>query len=75
MNAFAMFAADEALRIANERQDGFRRERANDRLAGLTLKPGLFGGIASAISSLRAAFSAVDTDSSLPALVNYPYRG
>ena len=75
MNAFAMFAADEALRLANERQDGFRQERANDRLAAGTPKPGLFSGIASAASSLRAALSAVDTDSSLPALSNYPYRG
>jgi hypothetical protein len=75
MNAFAMFAADEALRLANERQDGFRRERAIDRLAARAQQRGLFGGIASAVSSVRAALSAVDTDSSLPALVNYPYRG
>jgi hypothetical protein len=74
MNAYAMFAADEALRLANERLEGFRRERAIDRLAARAPKRSSFGAIASAVSSFRAAVSAVDTDHSIPTLSNYPYR-
>ena len=73
MNAYAMFAANEALRLANERIEGFRLERANDRYAAAP-KRNPFAAIASAVSSFRAAASAVDTDHPLPALSNYPYR-
>lgn len=74
MNAYAMFAADEALRLANERLEGFRLEQANERLAARAPKRSPFAAIASAVSSFRAAASAVDTDHSIPALSNYPYR-
>lgn len=74
MNGYAMFAADEALRLANERLEGFRLEQANDRRAASAPKRSPFAALASAVSSFRAAASAVDTDHSIPALSNYPYR-
>jgi hypothetical protein len=74
MNAYAMFGTSEALRLANARIDGFRQEQANDRLAAAAPKRSRSGAIASAVSSLRAALSAVDTDDSLPNLINYPYQ-
>jgi hypothetical protein len=74
MNALAMFAADEALRLANQRLDGYRQESANDRLAAGAPLRNPFRAIVSAVSSLRAALSAVDTDDSLPNLIDYPYR-
>lgn len=74
MNAYAMFAANEALRLANERLEGFRLEQANHRRAAGSPKRSRFAAIASAVSSFRAAASAVDTDHSIPALSNYPYR-
>lgn len=74
MNAYAMFSANEALRLANERLEGFRMEQANDRFAARAPKRSSFGAIASAVSSFRAAASAVDADHSIPTLSNYPYR-
>jgi hypothetical protein len=74
MNAYAMFAANEALRLANERLEGFRLEQANHRRAAAAPKRSAFAAIASAVSSFRAAASAVDTDHSIPALTDYPYR-
>jgi hypothetical protein len=75
MNAYAMFLSSEALRLANERLDGFRQEQAIHRLTAGAPKRSRFSAIASAVSSLRAAISAVDTDQSLPTLSDYPYRG
>jgi hypothetical protein len=66
--------ANEALRLAHERQDGFLRERAIDRLVASQPKQSRFAGIAAAVSSARASLSAVDTDFSLPTLTDYPYR-
>jgi hypothetical protein len=74
VNAYAMFAATEALRLANERLEGFRLEQANDRLPARSPKRSSFRAIASAVSSFRAALPAVDTDHSIPALSDYPYR-
>ena len=74
MDHYSMFAANEALRLTNERLEGFRQERVMDRLAARAAKPSALAAIASAVSSFRAAASAVDTDHSIPALSNYPYR-
>ncbi|HEV8489729.1 MAG TPA: hypothetical protein VGQ58_08090 [Candidatus Limnocylindrales bacterium] len=74
MNGYGMIAADQALRLADERLDGYRRERAIDRIAAGQPKQNRFAGIAAAVSSARAAFSAVDTDFSLPILRDDPYR-
>jgi hypothetical protein len=74
MNAYAMFAANEALNLANERLEGFRLEQANERRAATAPKRSPFAAIASAVSSFRAAVSTVETDHSIPALSNYPYR-
>ena len=65
---------NEALRLANERQAGYRRERAIDRIVASQPKPSRFAGIAAAVSATRASLSAVDTDFSLPVLRDYPYR-
>jgi hypothetical protein len=74
MNGYELTVANEALRLANERQDGFRRERAIDRIVASQPKRSRFAGIAAAVSSVRASLSAVDTDLSLPTLKEYPYR-
>lgn len=74
MNAFAMFAADEALRLANERIEGYRQEQASRRLAVGGPKRSRFAAIGGAVSSFRTAISTVETDQALPALSNYPYR-
>jgi hypothetical protein len=74
MNGYELIVANEALRLANERQDGFRRERAIDRLVASQPKRSRFAGFAAAVSSARETLSAVDTDFSLPVLNEYPYR-
>lgn len=74
MNAYVMFGTSEALRLANERLDRFREEQIVHRLTAGAQKRRRFGAIASAVSSLRAALSAVDTDHSIPTLSYYPYR-
>ena len=74
MNAYAMFAANEALNLANERLEGFRLEQSNARLVAAAPKRSRFAALASAVSSFRAAASSVDTDHSIPTLTNYPYR-
>jgi hypothetical protein len=75
MNAFAMFAADEALRVANQRIDGYLQEQSNRRLVAGAPKRSRFAAVATAASSLRAALSAVDVDRTIPTLTDYPYRG
>jgi hypothetical protein len=74
MNGYELTVANEALRLANERQDGFRRERAIDRIVASQPKRSRFAGIAAVVSSARVSLSAVDTDFSLPTLKEYPYR-
>ena len=74
MNGYELIVASEALRLANERQAGFRRERAIDRIVASQPKRSRFAGIAAAVSAARASVSAVDTDFSLPVLRDYPYR-
>jgi hypothetical protein len=74
MNAYAMFGTSEALRLANGLLDGFRQEQTIHRLTAGAAKRNRFGAIASAVSSLRAALSAVDIDRTTPTLTDYPYR-
>jgi hypothetical protein len=76
MNAYAMFAADEALRITNNRLAELRLESQKQRLASPdgSRRP-LFRAVASLASSLRAAFPTVDDRPAvLPKLADYPYR-
>jgi len=74
MNAYAMFGPSEALRLANGRLDSFRQEQTIHRLTAGAEKRSRFGAIASAVSSLRAALSAVEIDRTIPTLTDYPYR-
>jgi hypothetical protein len=76
MNAYAMFAADEALRITNNRLAELRLESQKQRLASAdgSRRP-LFRAVASLASTLRATFPTVDDRPAvLPKLADYPYR-
>ena len=76
MTAFAMVAADEALRVANARIAELQLEAANQRLAGVHPRRTLAGAVRSALSSLRTAFVSIDASGPvLPRLADYPYRG
>ncbi len=78
MSVIAAYMAEQALRLANERADGFRREAELNRMAGSARRRGArFGAIAAALASLRSTFSSVDVEvpASLPTLMDYPYRG
>jgi hypothetical protein len=76
MNGFALFAADQALRLANDRAAELRREADLRRLVGRSPRTGLNARIAAAVSSVRAAFTAVERDfTTMPSLMDYPYRG
>ena len=75
MNGFAIFGADEALRMANDRMRELRRESDVRRLIGRNHGAGLRARIAAAVSSFEAAFTSVDRDfTTLPSLSEYPYR-
>jgi TnpA family transposase len=76
MNAYAMVAADEALRVANARIANLQFEAANERLAGAgRRRRTLAGAVRSAFSSLRTAFAPTDGAALvLPRLADYPYR-
>jgi hypothetical protein len=76
MTAFAMFAADEALRVANARMAQLQLEAANQRLARVSRpRPTLAGAVRSALSSLRTALGSIDGAAPvLPRLADYPYR-
>jgi len=78
-----MFAADEALRIANDRQAEMRAEAANQRLVdSLRSRQGLpnrlASGLDSALHAIRAGFAGLaDVEASklgVPALADYPTR-
>jgi hypothetical protein len=76
MNAYAMFAADEALRVTNNRLAELRLESQKHRLASRdgSRRP-LFRAVASVASSLRAALPTIDDRPAvLPKLADYPYR-
>jgi hypothetical protein len=76
MTAFAMVAADEALRVANARIAELRLEAANERLAGVRRpRRTLAGAVRSTLSSLRTALASIDAAAPvLPRLADYPYR-
>jgi hypothetical protein len=77
MNAIAALYADQALRLADERANGFRREADHDRLAAIgRSNRGRFAGLRAAIASFRNTVTAVDpVGPALPTLIDYPYRG
>ncbi|MFL5680300.1 MAG: hypothetical protein ACJ77B_06845 [Chloroflexota bacterium] len=79
MTAYAMFAADQALRIANERQAEMRAQAANHRLAdSFRSRRSLPTRLASALDTVRAALIGLgDVEASrlgVPALIDYPAR-
>jgi thioredoxin-like negative regulator of GroEL len=75
MTIFAMFAADEALRVANARIAQLQLEAANEHLAGINRpRRTLTGAVRSALSSLRTALGSIDAAPVLPRLADYPYR-
>jgi hypothetical protein len=77
MTAFAMVAADEALRVANARIAELQLEAANQRLAGVHRpRRRLADAVRSALSSLSSALVSIDAAGPvLPRLADYPYRG
>jgi hypothetical protein len=76
MNAYAMFAVDEALRVANARIAELQLEARNQRLAGVGRpRRSLADAVRSAFSSVRAAFATIDAaPTATPRLADYPYR-
>jgi len=76
MTAFAMVAADEALRVANARIAELQLEAANQRLAAVHRpRRTLAGAVRSALSSLRTVLVSIDAAGPvLPRLADYPYR-
>ena len=76
MNAYAMFAADEALRVANQRLAELRQESRNSRL-GIADRPRRSArkAVALLISSISGAIAAADEmKPAVPRLADYPYR-
>ena len=80
MHSIPAYYADEALRLANERLDGFRAESEMLRLATRS-RPSKrsttpFAALRAAAASLRSAVTIVDSDALpvTPALNEYPYR-
>jgi hypothetical protein len=75
MNAFAMFSADQALRLATERAAELRAAAEAHRMAShLKGRPSRFAAV---VASVRAAFRAPDTSREttvVPRLTDYPYR-
>jgi hypothetical protein len=79
MHSIPAYHADQALRLANERLDGFRAESEMLRLAAKSRasKPSTpFAGLRAAVGSLRSAMTGVDVDSRpvTPTLSDYPFR-
>jgi len=75
MNAYALFAADEALRLANRRVAELRIESARHQVAaGDRSSRRRWGPIRAAMSTLRTVLSADDLKPVLPTLTDYPYR-
>jgi hypothetical protein len=76
MNAFAMVAADEALRVANARIAELQLESRSQRLAAVRRPRRTPAEAArSALSSVRAAFTTIDDAAPpVPRLADYPYR-
>jgi hypothetical protein len=77
MNAIAMLTAEQALRLANERAEEFRREAQHNRIVAARPRRSILGSLAAAVTSLRASLTAIDPDlgPGLPTLKDYPSRG
>ena len=80
MHSIPAYYADQALRLANERLEGFRAESETLRLAAKS-RPSKrsttrFAALRAAVASVRSAVTVVETDvrSVTPALNDYPYR-
>jgi hypothetical protein len=74
MNAIAALYADQALRLANERQAELHSEAALFRRLASNSQPS-FQGLRSIGARIKAVFSVVEPRPTLPALSDYPYRG
>jgi hypothetical protein len=76
MNAYAMFSADEALRVTGQRLADLRRESLNQRLVAPNSPRSSFAGtVGSALASVRSVFAPIDDHApAVPALADYPYR-
>jgi hypothetical protein len=77
MTVIATYFAEQALRLANERTDAYRREAEIDRLVAAAPRRSRFSAIPEALASIRATLSSVDSDGApiLPKLKDYPTRG
>ena len=74
MNAYAVFAADEALRLATGRVADLRLESTQHRLWSNQDQTGGRGPIRALISSLRDVLSIDEAKPFIPALSDYPFR-
>jgi hypothetical protein len=76
MNAYALLAADEALRVANQRIAELHREARNERLARASRpRRSVRVAIRTVLSTIRRAIPSLDAaPPALPRLANYPYR-
>lgn len=76
MNAYAMFLADEALRMAHAHADELRDEAAIERFGASVRQARGIGWIfRSAGSSIRNALNGGDAwSATIPRLADYPYR-
>jgi hypothetical protein len=77
MTVIATYFAEQALRLANERTDAYRREAEFDRLVAAAPRRSRFSAMSAALASIRATLSSVDPDGGpvLPKLSDYPTRG
>ena len=76
MNAYALFLADEALRLANAHADELRDEAVIERL-GASVRParGIGWIFRSAGSAIRSVADGAEVfAASMPRLSNYPFR-
>ena len=76
MNPYAMLAADEALRVANQRIADLQLEARNERLAraSRSRRP-IAGAVRTTLSTLRGALASFDAaPPALPRLADYPHR-
>ena len=76
MNAYAFLAADEALRVANQRIAELQREARDERLAQASRpRRSIATTIRTALSTMRDAIPSFDpAPPALPRLADYPYR-
>ena len=74
MNAYAIFAADEALRLATGRVTDLRHESTQRRLWASPEQARGRGAIGALISSIREVLSRDEANPFIPALSDYPCR-